>query len=286
MADGTGGAGALGCGGGNGEPEVSDSLKAFGEVVKAFRKRAGLTQEQFAPRVQYSVPTVASIEQGRRFPPPDFVKRAEEVLDAFGALRGAARHLSRQPGLASWFRQWARLEEEAITLWTYECRVIPGLLQTEAYARAMTTSVPPVKDEEQVDRQVAARLERQELFRRKPPIAFSFIVEQALIERGTGGVEVTRELLSHLLDRATQFNIELQIMPLRQPDHAGFDGPMRLAETVDNRWLGYSEGQRGGMLVFDRKEVSIMLQRYARMRSQALTPEDSRSLLMRMQGAL
>ena len=286
MADGTGGAGALGCGGGGGEPEVSDSLRTFGEVVKAFRKRAGLTQEEFAPRVRYSMPTVASIEQGRRFPPPDFVERAEEVLDAFGALRGAARHLSRQPGLASWFRQWARLEEEAITLWTYECRVIPGLLQTEAYARAMTTSVPPVKDEEQVDRQVAARLERQELFRRKPPIAFTFIVEQALIERGTGGVEVTRELISHLLEQATQFNIELQIMPLRQPDHAGFDGPMRLLEALDNRWLGYSEGQRGGMLVSDRKEVSIMLQRYARMRSQALTPEDSRSLLKRMQGAL
>jgi len=158
--------------------------------------------------------------------------------------------------------------------------------RSEAYARAMTTSVPPVKDEEQVDRQVAARLERQELFRRKPPIAFTFIVEQALIERGTGGVEVTRELISHLLEQATQFNIELQIMPLRQPDHAGFDGPMRLLEALDNRWLGYSEGQRGGMLVSDRKEVSIMLQRYARMRSQALTPEDSRSLLKRMQGAL
>ncbi|MFF6874497.1 Scr1 family TA system antitoxin-like transcriptional regulator [Streptomyces sp. NPDC012474] len=283
MADGTGGTGALA---GGGEPEVSDSLRTFGEVVKGFRKRAGLTQEEFALRVQYSVPTVASIEQGRRFPPAAFVDRAEEVLDAFGILRAAARRLSRQPGLASWFRQWARLEAEAITLWTYECRVIPGLLQTEAYARSVTESVPPVKDEEQVDRQVASRLERQELFRRRPPIAFSFIVEQALIERGTGGVEATRDLIDHLLERAAEFNIELQIMPLRQPDHAGFDGPMQLLETADNKWLGYAEGQRGGMLVSDSKEVSIMLQRYARMRSQALTPEDSRSLLKRLRGAL
>ncbi|MDX3711654.1 helix-turn-helix transcriptional regulator [Streptomyces europaeiscabiei] len=283
MADGTGGTGALA---GGGEPEASDSLRTFGEVVKGFRKRAGLTQEEFAPRVRYSLPTVASIEQGRRFPPADFVERAEEVLDAFGILRAAARRLSRQPGLASWFRQWARLEAEAITLWTYECRVIPGLLQTEAYARAVTESVPPVKDEEQVDRQVASRLERQELLRRRPPIAFSFIVEQALIERGTGGTEVTQKLIDHLLDRAAQFNVDLQIMPLRQPDHAGFDGPMQLLETADNKWLGYSEGQRGGMLISDPKEVSIMLQRYARMRSQALTPEDSRSLLKRMRGAL
>src|SRR5688572_30350002 len=92
------------------EPESSDSLKSFGEVVKALRRRARLTQEQFAPQVRYSVPTVASIEQGRRFPPVDFVDRAEEVLDAFGVLKGAAKHLSRRPGIASWFRQWAQLE--------------------------------------------------------------------------------------------------------------------------------------------------------------------------------
>lgn len=280
MTDGAGG--SPGCG----EPEVSDSLRTFGEVLKAFRKRAGLTQEEFAESVGYSVQTVAKIEQGRRFPQPDFVERAEEALDAFGALRGAARHLSRQPGLASWFRQWARFEAEAVTLWTYECRVIPGLLQTEAYARAVTVSVPPVKDEGQVDQQVAARLERQGLFQRRPPITFSFIIEQALIERRTGGPEATRELIDHLLERAGQFNAELQVMPLLQPDHAGFDGPLQVLETSENRWYGYAEGQRGGLLITDRKEVSIMLQRYARLRSQALTPEDSKGLLKRIRGAL
>ncbi|KPI14009.1 helix-turn-helix domain protein [Actinobacteria bacterium OK006] len=280
MTDGTGG--SQGCG----EPEVSDSLRTFGEVFKAFRKRAGLTQEEFAELVPYSVQTVAKIEQGRRFPQPDFVERAEETLDAFGTLRGAARHLSRQPGLASWFRQWARFEAEAVTLWTYECRVIPGLLQTEAYARAVTVSVPPVKDDEQVDQQVTARLERQRLFQRRPPITFSFIIEQALIERRTGGPEATRELIGHLLERAGQFNVELQIMPLVQLDHAGFDGPLQVLETSENKWYGYAEGQRGGLLVADPKEVSIMLQRYAKLRSQALTPEDSKGLLKRMRGAL
>ena len=277
MTDGTGGAG---------EPEASDSLKAFGEVVKAFRKRAGLTQEEFAPQVRYSVPTVASIEQGRRFPPVDFVERAEQTLDAFGALRGAARHLSRQPGLASWFRQWARFEAESVSLYTYECRVVPGLLQTEGYARAVTVSVPPVKDDEQVNQQVTARLARQELFQRRPPISFSFIIEQALIERGTGGPEVTRQLIDNLLTQADQFNVELQVMPLRQVDHAGFDGALQVLETAEHRWFGYAEGQRGGLLISDSKEVSIMLQRYARLRSQALNPEDSKGLLKRMRGSL
>ncbi|WP_344259018.1 helix-turn-helix transcriptional regulator [Streptomyces sodiiphilus] len=268
------------------EPEVSDSLRTFGAFVQALREHAGLTRAQFAKLISYSKHTVASVEQGRRMPDCDFVERAEAVLGNTGALRRAAVHLSRQAGLASWFRQWARLETKAVTLWTYECRVIPGLLQTERYARAVTKSVPPVKNEEQVAQQVAARLERQQLFDRMPAITFSFVIEQALIERGTGGPEVTRELLDHLLERSSQFNVELQIMPRLQPDHAGFDGPLMLLESPDHKWFGYAEGQRGGMLITHPKEVSIMLQRYARLRSQALNSEDSRSLLRQLRGAL
>lgn len=113
-------------------------------------------------------------------PDCDFVERGEVATGNTGALRKAMPHLTRQAGLANWFRQWARLEAQAVTLWTYDCRVIPGLLQTATYARAVTESVPPVKDEEQVAEQVVARLERQRLFDRRPPIAFSFIIEQAL----------------------------------------------------------------------------------------------------------
>ncbi|MFF7199576.1 Scr1 family TA system antitoxin-like transcriptional regulator [Streptomyces sp. NPDC008141] len=271
---------------GCGEPEVSDSLKAFGEVVKAFRKRARLTQEQFAPRVRYSVPTVASIEQGRRFPPADFVDRAEEVLDAFGTIRGAARHLSRRPGLASWFRQWARLEAEAVSLDTYECRLVPGLLQSEAYARAVfAQSVPPLTDE-QLEAQVTARMDRQRLFRERGNVPFSFIIEEAVVTRHLGGARVTRDLLDHMLECATLRNVEIQVMPTRQEQHAGLDGPVRLLETANNRWLGYAEGQQSGHLIADAKQVSILLQRYAKLRSQALTPGDSLGLLERLRGAL
>lgn len=296
MADDTGGTGGGGgvsavAGGpsGGGEPESSDSLKTFGAVVKGFRKRAGLTQEELADRVRYSPGTVASIEQGRRFPRPDFVTRAEEALDAFGILREASQFVARQPGLASWFRQWWRLEAEAISLYTYECRVVPGLLQTEAYARTVSLNVPPRPTEEEMEERIAARLARQELLsvRRKPPTAFTFIVEEAVLERHTGGEDVTRELFDHLLEViGRHWNVEFQIMPLRQPTHAGMDGPLQLLETPDNEWFGYSEGQENGRLIAARKEISILQQRYAKLRSQALTPADSLSLLKRMRGAL
>ncbi|MFI0976626.1 Scr1 family TA system antitoxin-like transcriptional regulator [Streptomyces sp. NPDC021093] len=272
---------------GNGnEPETTDSLKAFGEVVKAFRKRANLTQEEFAHRIGYSLPTVASIEQGRRFPSASFVERAEEVLDAFGVIRGAAKHLSRRPGLAKWFRQWAKLEAEAVSLDTYECRLVPGLLQSEAYARAVfTESVPPLADG-QLEDQLTARMDRQHLLRARPNVPFSFILEESILLRNLGGDAVTRDLVDHMLSAAQLRNVELQIMTLERANHAGLDGPMRLLETPDHRWLGYSEGQQSGQLITDPKHVSIMLQRYAKLRSQALTHADSVGLLERMRGAL
>ncbi|WP_254708777.1 helix-turn-helix domain-containing protein [Streptomyces lunaelactis] len=267
-------------------PEQSDSLKAFGAALKVFRERALLTQEQLAERLNYSIASVASIEQGRRMPTAHFIERAEESLDSFGLLRAVARHVSRRPGLAAWFRLWAQLEATAVSLCTYECRVVPGLLQTEAYARAVMLNVPPPPTEEELEERITARMERQELLTRRPPIAFSFIVDESVLLRHTGGEEVTRELLDHLVSRAELWNVELQIMPLRQPHHAGSDGPMQLLETPDNRWLGYSEGQQTGQLITGPKDVSVMQMRYAKMRSQALSPADSADLLKRMRGAL
>jgi len=272
-----------------GEPESSDSLRTFGAFLQALREHAGYSREEFATVVRFSKHTVASVEQGRRIPDVEFVERSEQATGNTGALRSAARHIARQPGLASWFRHWARLETTAIHLNTYDCRVVPGLLQTEGYARAVSTSVPPLVSESALAERVVARLDRQELLstHREPPCAFSFIIEQAVLERHTGGEQVTRELLDHLLEVASShWNIELQVMPLRQPTHAGLDGPIALAETPENRWFAYSEGQENGRLISDPKSISILQQRYAKLRSQALTPEDSRDLLERLRGAL
>ncbi|MGW0787589.1 helix-turn-helix domain-containing protein [Streptomyces sp. NPDC002911] len=280
-----------GRGGGNGncgEPEVSDSLKTFGAVLKALRDEARLTQEQFAPLVQYSAAYIAKIEQGKRFPPRDLLERSEEVLGATAArvLVAAAGSLTRKVGLASWFLQWAGIEEEAISLYAYECRAIPGLLQPEAYIRAIFERRLPPLSGEQIEQQVTARLERHQLLTERPNTAFSFIIEQALLERHMGGPEVTRHLLDHLLDQGARRNVEIQVMSLRQYDHAGIDGLMYLAETQQHEWVGYSEGQQSSILITSPKDVSAMLQRYGKLRSQALGREATVSLLEQMRGAL
>ncbi|MCC3651262.1 helix-turn-helix transcriptional regulator [Streptomyces sp. S07_1.15] len=280
------GDGARNCG--DGAAELPDSLKTFGAVLKVLREEAGLTQEEFAPRVRYSVPYIAKIEQGKRFPPRELPGRAEEPLGhvASRILAAAHRSLTRRAGLASWFRQWAGIEEEALSLYAYECRVVPGLLQPEPYIRAVCGSrLPPLTDK-QLDDQVVARLERQRLLTERANTAFGFIIEQSVIERRTGGEDVTRALIDHLLDRAQLRNVQLQIMPRRQSSHAGLDGPLYLAETPQNEWVGYCEGHQSSNLLTHPMQVSTVLQRYGSMRSQALSPDASVSLLEQMRGAL
>ncbi|MFB7109898.1 DUF5753 domain-containing protein [Streptomyces sp. NPDC056291] len=229
---------------------------------------------------------MASIEQERRFPPRVFVERAEEVLDAFGALKGVYKHVGREKGLASWFRQWAELEEQAISLYTFENRVVPGLLQTEGYARGLFSVRLPLLAEPAIEAMIAALLERQSLFAERPNTAFSFIVEEHVLRRETGGGAVMRQQIDHFLEVTAPRNLEFQVMPMNRGAHACLDGPIRLTESPENEWFAYCEAQRGGRFAVDPKTISVLHMHYAKLRSQALPPADSRRVLEQMRGAL
>lgn len=269
------------------EPHPSDSLRTFGAVVQALREHAGLSRGELAVAVQYSRHTVESVELGRRMPDEAFVERAEEALGNTGALRRAARHLSRgEVGLAAWFRRWARLEREAVSLCTYECRLVPGLLQSEAYARAVFEGAIPLRTDEELEEQLTARMERQRMMRERPTVPFSFIVEEHVFRRRFGDVEAMRGLVDHVLERSAPRNVTLQVVPLDAGLHACLDGPVQVLETPEGRRLGYSEGQKNGRLISDPKQVSVLCHRYETLRSQALSPKDSRDLLERLRGEL
>ncbi|MFE0731223.1 helix-turn-helix domain-containing protein [Streptomyces antibioticus] len=269
------------------EPDPSDSLRTFGAVVQALREHAGFSRVEFGTMVRYSKYTVESVELGRRMPDERFVERAEEALGNTGALRKAAGHLTRgEPGLAAWFRRWARLERVAVSLCTYECRLVPGLLQSEGYMRALCEEdIPPLSDDA-LETTVRARIERQQLLRERPNTTFDFIVEEAVFMRRLGGIDVTRDLIDHVLAAVAPRNVTLQIMPANAEHHACMAGPIQLLETPEGSWRGYSEGQENGRLIADPKQVSRLHMRYARLRSQALPPQGSVGLLERIRGAL
>ncbi|EGX60466.1 hypothetical protein SZN_07517 [Streptomyces zinciresistens K42] len=271
------------------EPDPSDSLRTWGAVQQALREHAGFSRAEFADLVRFSKHTVESVELGRRMPDDSYVVRSEELLGNTGALRKSSRYVTRgrgDVGLAAWFRQWAKLERVAVSLCTYECRLVPGLLQSEGYARAVFEGTVPVAPDDQLDEFMARRMERQRMLIERPTIPFSFIVEEHVFRRRFGDADQMREMFDRVLELSAPRNVTLQIVPLEAGLHACLDGPVRLLETPKGQRLAYSEGQQNGRLISGPKEVSLLCQRYGTLRSQALNSKDSKGLLERLRGEL
>lgn len=259
---------------------------AYGKLLRLFRERAGLTQQELADAIGYSVEQVASVEQGRRPAKAAFTEAAERVLDAVGALRTLQDDVDLAK-LPLFFQDFALLESEAVSRFSYDPLLIPGLLQTKQYAEALLNAHFPPLDEETIEQRVAARLARQGLLTRKsPPIVFVFVVEESAVRRTIGSLEVMRAQLAHLLACAATRNVELQIMPTGRGAHSGLNGGMVLLESTDRKQYAYVETQDVVSVRSDRKEVSEFWLRYGMLRTQALSTEESARLIERMAGEL
>ncbi|MFF3766697.1 helix-turn-helix domain-containing protein [Streptomyces sp. NPDC001922] len=261
------------------------SWHLIGAQVGHFRRAARITQPELAQRLCVHEDTIGSIEQGRRALKPDLAEQLDVLLDTKGALAVAVSKVPERERFPAFAQDFVEHEQEALTLLSYQTHVAPGLLQTEDYARAVFASLyPPISPDEEEDR-VTARLDRKQVFDRKPwPPMMNFLLEEVILHRPIGGREVLREQIRHLKDCAELPFLGLQIMPTAREKHAGLDGPMVLLETPDHDQLAYIEGQRISFLVDDPDEVSAYQQKYGMLRSQALSPEESLNLLADLAG--
>ncbi|NWF25918.1 helix-turn-helix transcriptional regulator [Streptomyces sp. PKU-EA00015] len=259
-------------------------MRMVGRQLARFREAAGLTQRELATAFNLAEETVASIEQGRRPLKPDLAQRLDDRLDTKGALSVAVEHMPEVDLIPAWAEEYMDLEREAIALSWYDNQVVPGLLQTERYARGVFRSRVPVFNADEIEAQVAARVARQEILARTRPPTISFVMWEAILMDRIGGDDVHEEQVRHLRACAELPGVSLQVMPFGRTCHAGLDGPFILVETPDHQLLGYAEGQRGSQLLTDPDEVSILAQKYAMLRAQALNPEDSTGLLDRLLG--
>ncbi|MDF3291112.1 helix-turn-helix domain-containing protein [Streptomyces silvisoli] len=257
------------------------SLRIIGTQVKALRLRAGLTQAQLGKKVGYSESQIRSIESGRRTPKPDLLVRFEELFKVPGVFTSVADELLKEPH-PSWFQPFADVEAEAVARCAYDCQLINGLLQTEAYARAVHEEHRPALDDGEIEVRVAARMARQRLLTRVPAPSLSFVLEEVLLQRPIGGERVMREQLERLVEVAQMRHVELQVMPTERTGHAGLEGPLLLVEPPDQEMRAYLEVQNTGRLITDRPTVSKIAQRYAILRSQALTPDESVSFIKQL----
>ncbi|MER0482808.1 helix-turn-helix transcriptional regulator [Streptomyces sp. Edi2] len=262
------------------KPKRITSWHVIGAQLSHFRKAARMTQPMLAERVGVHEDTIGSVEQGRRPLKLDLAETMDEVLGTKGALAVAVAKVPEREKLPAFVQDLVEHEEEALTLLSYQNQVVPGLLQTEPYARATFASLYPPLEHDQVEEWVSGRISRQKLLEReKPRPMLNFILEEVALHRPIGGPEILRAQLRHLRSCAELPFLGLQIMPTARCPHASLDGPLVLLETPEHEHFAYIEAQRISFLVDDPDEVSGYQQKYGMLRSQALTPEETKSLL-------
>ncbi|NWF26568.1 helix-turn-helix domain-containing protein [Streptomyces sp. PKU-EA00015] len=261
----------------------SGILHVFGQQLKLCRIRAGLERAEFGSMTGYSASTIASFEQGRRIPPPKFIDKADELLDAGGLLKASKEEVARAQ-YPAFFRDAARLEAQAVALHVYATKAVPGLLQTEEYARAVFRMWRPLLSEETITQRVAARLDRQEIFSRTPLRTISFVIEEFLLRRLHGGRAAMRGQLEQILLHGHRRNVEVQVMPIAQEEHAGLEGPFTLIETKEGQRIAYVEAYKDSRLYTDRTSVRDLEEQYGILRAQALTPRESLELVEKLLG--
>ncbi|OKJ70531.1 helix-turn-helix domain-containing protein [Streptomyces sp. CB02460] len=264
-------------------------FRALGRQLKFLRERAGLSQKELAALVHCGEDLVSAIERGVRTPQVDFLALADRALDTGGFLSVAAeevrealtRSRARHPG---WFRDYARTEAEAVAVHEYNNQVIPGLLQTEEYARAVFTQRRPLLDEQTIETRVADRMARQQIFERWPAPTLSFLLEEAALQRPIGGRAVHRAQLQRLLTVGRMRTVELQVMTIDRSEHPSLDSSFTLITPKGRQEAAYTETYGYARLITDPAEVRIFAERFGIMRAQALSPRETLALIEKMLG--
>lgn len=215
----------------------------FGQELAFWRHQKGFTQESLAREINYSIKSIQALEQGLRAPSEDLSRRLDAVLGLDGVLRRAGEQA--RADITPW-GSYREFEQRAVIIREYNNHVVPGLLQTEDYARQVIAAVSP---EEDLQEAVADRMARQERLRGDDVPHVHVIIDEAVLDRPIGGPKVFGEQLERLL--APGPNISVRILPHSDTAHPGLGGPIIIVDLPEGDQVAFADGQGPGGLIDD-----------------------------------
>ncbi|HUZ23940.1 MAG TPA: helix-turn-helix transcriptional regulator [Streptosporangiaceae bacterium] len=265
--------------------------------LRRYRDLAGLTIEDVAQQLEWSSAKISRIENARVSVLPRDVKfllrtyRLSDQDEAWDLLLTLARE-SRQKGwwqqygeaVPDWFEVFVGLEAGATTIWGYDAEFVPGILQTEEYARTVHRAQLIKATDGEIDRLVRVRLARQELLTSDGGPQLWLVLNEAVIRRVVGGAAIMREQLKRLIEASRLPNMALQIVPFGQGAHPAMDGSFNLLgfpEPTDPN-IVYIEYHTGALYLEKTAEVNRYSLMFDHLRAAALPVDDSRRLMARV----
>ncbi|MEO3747275.1 helix-turn-helix transcriptional regulator [Plantactinospora sp. B5E13] len=249
--------------------------------LKELRADRGVTQDQMAEAVQVSKSLIAAFETNRLIPKEDTAAAIDAFLDTGDEIQelSAEARKDRRPA-PSWFRPWQNVEEMATILRYFQPTLIPGLLQTEAYARAIFASTGMLSDDEVADR-VANRMERQAtILDRADRPTFAFIIDAAALRYGPP--EIAKDQLLHLADASIRSNVFVHVVPDSAGLHAGRSGSFVLASMEGSGTVGLVEDFYEGRVIAEPTRVTGLERAWQTIAAVALPCDQSRNLILRL----
>ncbi|MDP9614568.1 transcriptional regulator with XRE-family HTH domain [Streptomyces demainii] len=268
----------------------------LGKRLQDLREKAGLSFEQAGRALDVTHATIRRMEKaevGLKLPYVEKLLRTygvtdpEEVEGFLSLAREANKagwwHRFRDV-LPEWFNTFVSLEVEANLIRAYEPHYIPGLLQTEDYARAVLRAGMPHAPETEIERNVALRMERQALLTRDNPPMLWVVMDETVVRRPIGGAETMRAQISRLIEEAEAPHVRLQIMPFDAGPHPAMYGPFHIfrfpiPELPD---IAYTETLVSGSYFDQRDDVSAFLEALDRMCAQAAPAQTTQAILSRI----
>ncbi|MEO3741974.1 helix-turn-helix transcriptional regulator [Plantactinospora sp. B5E13] len=241
------------------------------------RETLGLTQEAWGERIHFSAKHVGAVERGER---PALLGYLTAVDRAFGtALMEFYRLFVTGEHVPVWYRPFVEYEGRATLLRVYHPLLVPGILQTEAYARAVLTGYRFQPDI--VEGMLATRLGRQEILRRRPdPCQLVAVLDEGVLHRRVGDAEVMRDQLKALVAACEQPNVRVQVVPFDAGAYVGLDGPLAIA-SVDGRSVGFLEGYLKGRVVESPDAATDLEGAWEAIRDYALPSHQSLEMITR-----
>lgn len=236
----------------------------FGAEMRRLREEAGMTREQLAVKTGYKAASIKAFEYGNRTPTPAIATDLDRIFDTKGMFAAIQREAEQETTAFGELRDY---EQRATVIRIWDLRVIPGLLQTEEYARVI------LKDSELIDE----RIERQGIFAREDPPRVSVIINEGVLYQEIGGPGVLRRQLEYLIRPDAPWT--LQIMPQMFGWNIGLEGPFMLLELEDEDAVGFVDGTLDGSVVDGKEKVAGLRSRWDRLTAAAMSPDASREMI-------
>ncbi|WP_406861030.1 helix-turn-helix transcriptional regulator [Streptomyces sp. HUAS MG47] len=249
----------------------------YGEELRLRRAAAGLTQEQLSEQVVCSRTHIAHFEAGRRLPNRDDARRIDRALGTDGFFERWLEDLESK--YADHFASAAQLEQQATLIRQFALTLVPGVLQTDAYARALFRAYSPNHTAEQLDEAVAIRTKRRHVLDGPAQPVIWTLLDEAVLRREGGGRHVMAEQLGRVADLAQTGRLRMHVLPYGVGAHALMESLLTLMSFEDSAPVAYVEGFLTGNLMDDPALVSTCQTAYALALSDALSQQESLALV-------